>query len=297
MAGRIYPKQIKGKTYYYYQESYREKVETGNNGKHKGSGKSRVHTKTIYLGDAQTILSLRKDVQRPVIVEHRAFGFLAAAYQTAVEFGMVETLKAHIKGKRYGIDRWLFFFITILNRLEYATSKNKMGRWIDKTILPELLGIKSKKLTSKNFWYVTDDVISEKTLKEKRKEQLPDEKDLFCGLDDKVFNKIEADIFEKLKPLLGKPERSAIYDTTNFFTFFESPKASELARTGHNKESRHHLCQIGLAMAVDRELGIPFFNRIYRGNSQDANTFNTIVSDLVKSIQSSFDSVEELVLV
>ncbi len=297
MAGRIYPKQIKGNTYYYYQESYRRKIEPTAYGKHRGSGKSQVHTKSIYLGEAETILSWKQSTQGPLSVEYRAFGFLAAAYQTAIEFGMAEALATHIKGKRYGMDRWIFFFLTIVNRLECATSKNKMGQWAAKTILPDLLGIDVGKLSGKNFWYVTDDVISEKELLKERKKDGGKENDLFCGLNDEVFNKIEENIFQRLKPLMAEPGRSAVYDTTNFFTFFESPQASELARTGHNKQSRHHLRQVGLAMAVDRGLGIPFFHRIYRGNSQDANTFNLIVGDLVKAVQTSFKNVEELVLV
>ncbi len=51
-------------------------------------------------------------------------------------------------------------------------------------------------------------------------------------------------------------------------------------------------------MAVDSgELGVPFYHRVYRGNSQDASTFNTIAGDLLKSIQNSFDKVEEMALV
>jgi transposase len=295
MAGRIYPKQIKGKTYYYYQESYREKVDPEARGKYKGSGISRVRTDTIYLGDAQTVLSWKTKAQGPLSVEHRAFGLLAGAYQTAVEFGLLAALKTYIIGKRYGVPRWVFFLVTILNRLECATSKNQMSPWAAKTILPKLLGVDPGKLTSKNFWYVSDDIISEKELKKKRRQQGLD--DLFCGLDDAVFNKIEEDVFQRLKPLLSEPARSLVYDTTNFFTFFESPQASQLARTGHNKDSHHHLRQVGLAMAVDRELGIPFYHRAYRGNSQDAATFHTIVGDLLKSIRASFDKVEELVLV
>ena len=43
-----------------------------------------------------------------------------------------------------------------------------MGKWSEKTILSELLDFDSKKLNSKNFWYATDDVISENELNEKR---------------------------------------------------------------------------------------------------------------------------------
>jgi len=297
MPAKIYPKNIKGKIYYYYQESYRKKIDSADQGKHKNSGKSMVHTRTIYLGDASTILSWKKNIKGPVSIEHRAFGLLAAAYQTAIEFGLVSALKDNIKGKRFGIDRWLYFFITILNKLDCSTSKNQTQKWAKKTILPDLLDFKPEKLTSKNYWYVTDDIISEAALKKRRIEKKGVDEDLFCSIEDEVFIKIENEIFKQIKPLLSDPARSLTYDTTNFFTFFESPNASSLAKTGHNKESRHHLRQVGLAMAIDRDLKVPFFHRVYRGNSQDASTFYTIVNDLVKCIQTSFNNVEELILV
>lgn len=40
-----------------------------------------------------------------------------------------------------------------------------------KTILPELLNFDHRKLTSKNFWYSTDDIISEKDIRSRRQRQ------------------------------------------------------------------------------------------------------------------------------
>ncbi len=84
---------------------------------------------------------------------------------------MTEALKTHIVGERYGMPRWVFFLVTILNRLESAASKNQMPRWTAKTILPNLLGFNPRKFTSKNFLYVTDDIISEKEQGKRRRQQ------------------------------------------------------------------------------------------------------------------------------
>jgi len=60
MAMHIYPKSINGRTYYYAQRSWREKVEKQGDGKRRGSGKSRVRSETIYLGSAESIVQKLK---------------------------------------------------------------------------------------------------------------------------------------------------------------------------------------------------------------------------------------------
>ncbi|MFO8056161.1 MAG: hypothetical protein R6V10_02545 [bacterium] len=79
MAEHIYPKVINGKTYYYLQKTYREKIEGSGSGKTKGSGKSRVRTKSIYLGTAQSIMERLNRAKEPVEARHREFGLFAAA--------------------------------------------------------------------------------------------------------------------------------------------------------------------------------------------------------------------------
>ncbi len=56
MAMHIYPREIRGKVYYYAQRSRREKIDPARKGKTKGSGKSRVRSDTVYLGSAESIV-------------------------------------------------------------------------------------------------------------------------------------------------------------------------------------------------------------------------------------------------
>jgi len=297
MAGKIYGKKIDGKTYYYYQESYREKVNPDESGKGKGSGKSKSKTRSFYLGTAEQILQMKQDSKGAASVKYKEYGFAKAAYNSAVETGLVDALKKNIKGKRFGIERWKFFLLTIINRLDNATSKNKMDKWAEKTVLPELMEFDPKKLTSQNYWYVTDDVISEKELQENRKSEEYDKEDIFKGLGDDVFVKIEKDIFNVLQPYFSNFSGSIAYDTTNFFTYIENQTSSDLAKTGHNKASKHHLRQIGMAMAVDIEHGLPFFHRTYAGNKHDSRTFSSVMDDLISSINGTFTGTKELVLI
>lgn len=297
MTEHIYPKKIKGRIYYYLQRSWREKINPEDSGSIKGSGKSRVKTETTYLGTAASIMQRLRQIRKPLEVRTREFGFVAAAYSTMIEIGLVDLLKQHLGGKRFGIPLWVFFSLAIINRLQRATSKESMGKWASKTILPRLLGFDAKRIHSKSFWYATDEVICEKQLREKRGRHPELKEELFVGVDDGTFRKIEEQLFENLKSKYELSSNVLLYDTTNFFTYFEEPMRAEVARSGHNKSSRHHLKQIGLALCVEKVWGIPLFHRLYRGNSHDSKTFAQIVDEMISQIQGGFNQIEELVLV
>lgn len=297
MAEHIYPKKIGGQIYYYFQQTWREKIDPNDNGKTRGTGKSRVRTKTTYLGTAKSIMRRLKETEGPAKIHHRDFGFVGAIYQTAVEIGLVDILQRHIPGKRFGIPRWLYFMLPIINRLQHATSKEKMGEWAAKTILPDLLRFNSKVLNSKSFWYATDDVISEKELNIRRQQDHELNDDLFVGIDDTIFKTIEQELFANLQERFELTGDVLFYDTTNFFTYIEEPVRAKLARTGHNKDSHHHLRQVGLAMCVEKEWGIPLFHRLYRGNSQDVKTFTGIVDELIKCMRCTFGKIKDMALV
>ncbi len=294
--GSIVLKKQGRNSYYVYQESYRQKVNASDSGKVRGSGKSRVCTRTVYLGTAEKILQCFQEKRKPVEVKVRHFGLVAAACQTARLIELQKILMKYIPGVRYGVPRWIYFFVTVINRLDHATSKNKMSGWLKKTILPELLGFDENKLASRNFWRVTDDIICEKDLKEKRKEENIKD-DLFTGIDDAVFTSIEAELFNRIDELIGISPEIICYDTTNFYTYIDEPKRSELANTCHSKASKHHLKHIGLLMAVEKTHGIPLFNRIYPANCHDSKVFSFILSNLVISLKKVCNQDSGLILV
>jgi transposase len=294
MAWKIYEKHPKGHTYYYAQRSHRVKMPPDKDGK---PAKSKVSTEMVYLGTAESIVKRFKKSDKPMEARHRDFGFTAAIYQTAVDIGLVELLQTHIPGQRYGLPRWLYFILPIINRLQAATSKEQMGKWAKGTILPDLLDFDPRHLNSRSFWYATDDVISERKLRERREKDPQLEEELFTGIDDAAFTRIEEELVARLKEKYGLFAHTLLYDTTNFFTYIEAPARAKLASTGHNKDAHHHLRQVGLALCVDKEWGIPLFYRIYRGNAQDAKTFAGVVGELIDAIRTGFEKVDELVLV
>ena len=294
--GSIIKRTRGNSTHYIYQESYRVKVNRGDRGKTRGSGKSRVCTRAVYLGPAENILECLNKNKEPVSVATRRFGLVAAAYQTAKAIGMPEILMKHLPGERCGIALWLYFFTSIINRLDNATSKKKMSRWLNKTILPELLNFDAAKMTGKNFWLAADDVVSESDLRGKRDTDCLTH-DLFAGLGEDAFTHIEADLFTKIDSFMGLSPEVICYDTTNFYTYIDEPKRSELANTCHGKDSKHHLRHVGLLMAVERSHGLPLMSRVYRANRHDSKVFSAILADLVVTIKRLCGPESDLVII
>ena len=116
--GSIYARKRNGTTYYVYQEARRVKIDPQRHGKTKGSGKSTVRTKVTYLGTAEKILNALQEKREPVGVSIREFGLIAAAYQTAVQIGLPEILSRHLPGEQGSIPSWVYFLISIINRLD-----------------------------------------------------------------------------------------------------------------------------------------------------------------------------------
>jgi transposase len=73
---------------------------------------------------------------------------------------------------------------------------------------------------------------------------------------------------EQLQP------RALAYDTTNFYTHIASTNTRpELPQRGHNKQGRHDLRQLGLALVVDQNTQLPLAHVLYEGARSDMRTF------------------------
>jgi transposase len=296
MSEKIYAKTIKGKQYYYLQKSYRVKVDSENSGKEKGSGKSKVVSKTEYLGTAEMIKKKLHTIREPLEIKHRHFGFVCALLSVSNEIGLVDLLQKHIKGQRNGIENWKYFLLTIINRLQHATSKEKMGQWTATTVLPELLDFDPTKLTGKSFWYATDDTISENELQEKRKSKTIVD-DIFTQINDDIFKKIELELVQNIITIYDLTPEITLYDTTNFFNYFSKINESLFAQTGHCKAGKHSNRLVGLALCVEKEFGIPLFHQIYKGNSHDSSTFYQVITELISVIKDKLKLSTDLTLI
>lgn len=296
MTEKIYPKTINGKTYYYLQSTYREKINPNDTGKSRGSGKSKVKTKNIYLGSASSIKKKLSALQEPIEIRHKEFGLVGAVYNVAKEIGLIETFKKHIEGQRHSIENWKYFLLAIINRIDNSTSKEKLGKWAEKTILPEILNFDPKKLNSKSFWYATDDVISERELNDRRDKNPEITEEIKTGIDDEIFIKIEKELVRNIQNKYELFSDVFLYDTTNFFTFFREPLRSFIAKSTKSKVGRTNLKHTGLALCVDKQWGVPLFHSLYRANSHDTKTFNEAIENLMHIIKDVI-KIENMILV
>lgn len=94
----------------------------------------------------------------------------------------------------------------------------------------------------------------------------------------------EEQIWENIFKLYEIPMDILLYDTTNFYTYMDPATESDLCKTGHNKASKHHLRQVGVAMAVGRGCGIPFLHQVYQGSMNDVSMFPTAISSPVLNL-------------
>ena len=294
--GSICARKQGDRTYYVYQETYRVKINRDDLGKKRGSGRSKVVTRAVYLGSAEKILGALQEKREPLSLSTRQFGLVAAAYQTASQIGLQDILSKHLPGDRAGVDRWIYFFVTILNRLDHATSKNRMSEWLAGTILPELLGIDPKLLSGKNFWYAADGVFPEKDLKERRQGRQTADDPLLTPLEDR-FTTMEMELFARIDELMELSPSLICYDTTNFYTYMQHPMRSALARTCHSKDSKNHLNHVGLLMAVEKKHRIPLLSQVYQANRHDSRVFSHILADLVTSLKKLCGVDSDLVIV
>lgn len=306
-SGTIVCKQRGKCRYYYYSRSYRVKIDPTATGKRKGSGKSRVINEQLYLGTAEEVLRklsrLTSEAPEPVEVDDRQFGLPVALFEMAERIGLRDVINAVAPGKVKGISVGDFVLIAAINRVGNHTSKEQMGRWYQKTDLARLQKISHSSLNSKTFWYAFDQLVSEREVKEEKKARgieangKIDIDELEEILDDSQIAAIEEGIWKNLAERFGFLLDVVLYDTTNFYTFHQLDTPNSLAQFGKNKQHQNDKRQVGLQLALVRDLGIPIFHNVYCGNANDATLFPTAIRTLLQRYHRVMKGTERLVLI
>lgn len=137
--------------------------------------------------------------------------------------------------------------LTFSHALGYRSVK-ETEKWYLKTDLPKILNVDKMPL---NRLYGAIDDLSE--------------------LD---FEAIEKSSFENLTRILGEDESGVVYDGSNTHL---TGSLSQLASYGKDKEgvTGRKLIQIGLG--VTREMGLPIFHQVHRGNVHDSKMFREAI--------------------
>ena len=304
--GKIIERQRGSKRYYYYSRSCRVKIDPEAQGKGKGSGKSKVVNEQIYLGTAETVLHKLLDqnnVYDPVQIQKKDFGLPVALFEMAERIGLRDVIDQVAPGEVEGIPISDFLLIAAINRVGNHTPKESMGKWYEKTVLPKIQKVKPGRLDSKSFWYAYDKLVSEAGIRHEKELRglAPNEKldidELETLIDDSKIEAIEKGLWANLLSEFGFILDAVLYDTTNFYNFCQPDTGNCLSQYGKNKEGRDDKRQVGLQMAVLRDLGIPIFHGVYCGHNQDASLFPSAIHKLVARYHEVADKTQSLVMV
>jgi len=241
-----------GHSYWRIVESYR-----------RPDGKPAIRT-LMHLGKADDLLARLHKLEEGRKVHSVSSGAVDCLFRLAEELdcaGAIDRAVLKTKGAvqvRDGLSVGQSLVAAAIGRACHPSSKRAFSSWAKQTSLPERFHVLASSLTSQHFW--------------DQMEALGDLGAELLAEEEIVGRALKA---EALKPGI------LAYDTTNFYTHIASTNTrTKLAQRGHNKQRRHDLRQLGLALAVSEEGQIPLGHALYEGSRPDVRTFAEILSPL-----------------
>ena len=226
-----------------------------------------------YLGKADDLLA-RLRAADSLRLRSRSHGAVAAVYALARELDLSGTIDRHlaasgrrdrqqpvhvpdprrIPARHDGLSVGRSMELVSVGRTCHATSKRGFVEWAHTTSLGELAAVDLECLTSQHFWDQMD--------------QIPIE----------VLAEVEREIIGRAIEQFNLPLDTVLYDATNFFTFIASTNTRcKLPARGRNKQKRHDLRQLGVALLCTRRDGIPLMHQMYGGKVPDARSFAAVL--------------------
>ncbi|MBA3671958.1 MAG: IS1634 family transposase [Gemmatimonadaceae bacterium] len=215
-----------------------------------------------HLGRADDILQ-RLDQQEAIHVASRAHGAVAAVWTLARELGLPALIDAQLpshtgRARHDGLTVGESLTLAAVGRACQATSKRGFAAWAAQTTLGDLAGVDVTRLTSQHFW------------------------DQMHHVPIAALAAVETALVERVLTRFALPVDTVLYDATNFFTFLATTNArAALPARGHNKQKRHDLRQVGVALCCTRGGGgvpaIPLFHQVYGGARPDVRVFAEVV--------------------
>jgi transposase len=232
------------------------------------NGKPRIFV-IAHLGKADDLLARLQSMEH-LRLQSRSHGATTAVYALARQLDVAGTIDRHLAaaGRRDrlqpthvadprrtpqphdGLSVGRSLELVSVGRTCHATSKQGFAEWARTTTLGDVAGVDLDRLSSQHFWDQMD--------------QMPVE----------LLTAIEREIVARAIEQFSLPLDTILYDATNFFTFIASTNARcQLAARGRNKQKRHDLRQLGVALLCTRRDGIPLMHQMYGGQVPDAHSF------------------------
>jgi transposase len=256
-------KKIKGRAYYYIAESARVK------------GKSKI-IRQWYLGSIKRLIEIAEGnvgKLQPREVSPLEEGSIAAIMQEAEQIGIIEIVNSFIPKRAQGMTVGQYILLAAINRTIDAVPKTRIEDWLKTTAIHRYLDIKWDMLSSQNFWDHFDLI----------------QKDGVYEIGDAISRKVVQ--------IYGISLDTLLYDTTNYYHYWDVAAESELSMITKSKSGKDNLRHIGLALAVDRDWGLPLFFRLYRANEHDSKVIQKLIDALFEQIQSCVSDKKGITLV
>jgi len=228
-----------------------------------------------YLGREDKIQEQEIDLSSDAIeYQTMEFGQSAALYKIAKKLDLIGIIDKNTdKSRSQNLTLGEYFLITTINRCISPISKNRLGKWFKQDFLSTIFDIDPSILNSQTYW------------------------NHYQFLDEEKIQKIESDLIKQLLDLYNLDLSCLLFDPTNFFTYQEVHKNNSLAQFGHSKENRNNLRLINLSLLCTKEFGIPLFHKTYEGNTQDAEHFKGVISEITQRFQLMNQKIEEMILI
>src|SRR6202790_5520229 len=233
-----------------------------------------------HLGRVDDILQCHlENKQAAVKISSVSAGAVTALLRLAQEFDIAGRIDRAIAvgGEvqvRDGLTVGQSLLVAMIARACAPRSKRAFGDWAKTTYLPELIHFSASDLSSQHFW--------------DQMNPLPVEK----------LADIEQQLVREVVAVEQLHLQALAYNTTNFYTHIASPNLrTELPQRGHNKQGRHDLRQMGLALVVDQLTQLPLAHVLYEGARSDMKTFAEFLKPVQKHLLELTGQPDQLTLV
>ena len=203
-----------------------------------------------HLGRAADALRTFAQAEQVELASH-THGAVAAVLQIAQTLDLAALIDAELPAgagptQHDGLTVGQSLTLAAVGRACQATSKRGFAPWAATTTLGDLAGVDVTRLTSQHFW------------------------DQMHRVPVAALAAIETALVTRVLARFALPVDTVLYDATNFFTFLATTNArATLPARGHNKQKRHDLRQVGIALCCTRgrlgEPAIPLFHQVYGG--------------------------------
>lgn len=260
--------QSHGIRYYRIVESFRK------------NGKPSIRV-VAHLGRVDDILQLHQQHQQVhVNITSVSCGAVTALHSLAQELDLAGRINRAIvaPGEKTQVRDELTvgesLVAAMIGRACAPRSKRAFADWAKTTYLPELMHFVAADLTSQHFWDQMNSVPIDK------------------------LAAIEQELVREVVRIEQLQLQALAYDTTNFHTHIASTNLRpKLPQRGHNKQGRHDLRQMGLALVVDQVTQLPLAHVLYEGARSDMRTFAEFLKPVRQRLRELTGQPEQLTLV